>query len=142
MTKEKFTFGGTKRIWRLGGPSLVLQSSNSLCFYKRQILLGPPKVKFTSALPKSNSPWSSKRPILCVSLNVKFSLVLPGSKFSWYYNGYVYIFRACHWRLTAAHYLQAVAVQFVQLMNLQTKQSIKVYCLLFVYFYTVPNSLG
>jgi hypothetical protein len=24
----------------------------------------------------------------------------------------------------------------------QTKQSIKVYCLLFVYFYTVPNSLG
>jgi hypothetical protein len=42
------------------------------------------------------------------------------------------IFRVCHWRLTAAHYLQAVAVQFVQLMNLQTKQSIKVYCLLFV----------
>jgi hypothetical protein len=24
----------------------------------------------------------------------------------------------------------------------QTKQSIKAYCLLFVYFYTAPNSLG
>ena len=30
------------------------------------------------------------------------------------YNGYVYIFRACHWRLPAAYYLQGVAIQFVQ----------------------------
>ena len=59
-----------------------------------------------------------------------------------YYNGYVYIFRACHWRLPAAYYLQGVAIQFVQITICQTKQSIKVYCLLFVYFYTVPNSLG
>ena len=29
----------------------------------------------------------------------------------------MYIFRACHWRLPAAHYLQAVAVQFVYLPN-------------------------
>jgi hypothetical protein len=57
-----------------------------------------------------------------------------------YYNGYVYIFWACHWRLSAAHYLQAVVVQFVQFAI--TKQSIKAYCLLFVYFYTAPNSLG
>ena len=27
--------------------SLVLQAPNSLCFYKRQILLGPPSVQFS-----------------------------------------------------------------------------------------------
>ena len=30
--------------------SLVLQASNSLCFYKRQILLGPPNVQFSMFL--------------------------------------------------------------------------------------------
>ena len=39
--------------------SLVLQASNSLCFFKRQILLGPPKLKIFLVLP-----------------NVKFSLFL------------------------------------------------------------------
>ena len=34
-----------------------------------------------------------------------------------YYDGYVYIFRACHWRLPGAHYLQAVAVQFAKQNN-------------------------
>jgi Na+-translocating ferredoxin:NAD+ oxidoreductase RnfA subunit len=45
-----------------------------------------------------------------------------------------------HNSLPTAHYLQAVAVQFVQFVI--KKQSIKAYCLLFVYFYTAPNSLG
>jgi hypothetical protein len=52
----------------------------------------------------------------------------------------VYIFRAYHWRFPAAHYLQSVARTIFTIC--QTKQSIKVYCLLFVYFYTVPNNLG
>ena len=46
-----------------------------------------------------------------------------------YYNGYVYIFRACHWRLPAAYYLQAVAVQFVQFAKQNNQWKLIVYYL-------------